>query len=83
MVVAAISGLADVDALTLSVANMGAGHGGGDAAILLTLGVNSAAKAVYAGIAGGMRLGITLFLLNMAAMAVAVASYLLVPSPHF
>jgi uncharacterized membrane protein (DUF4010 family) len=83
MVVAAISGLADVDALTLSVANMGPATAAGIAAILLTLGVNSAAKAVYAGIAGGMKLGITLFLLNMAAMAVAVASYLLVPSPHF
>lgn len=83
MVVAAISGLADVDALTLSVANMGPATAAGIAAILLTLGVNSAAKAVYAGIAGGMKLGITLFLLNMAAMAVAVASFLLVPSPHF
>lgn len=82
MAVAAISGLADVDALTLSVANMGPATPIGVAAILLTLGVNSAAKAVYAGIAGGMKLGLTLFLLNMVAMAVAVASYLLIPSPH-
>jgi uncharacterized membrane protein (DUF4010 family) len=80
MAVAAISGLADVDALTLSVANMGPATAVGIAAILLTLGVNSAAKAVYAGIAGGMKLGITLFVLNMAAMAVAVVSYLLLPS---
>jgi uncharacterized membrane protein (DUF4010 family) len=83
MVVAAMSGLADVDALTLSVANMGPATAAGIAAVLLTLGVNSAAKALYAGIAGGMRLGVTLFVLNMAAMAVAVMSYLLVPSPHF
>ena len=82
MAVAAISGLADVDALTLSVANMGPATPVGIAAILLTLAVNSAAKAVYAGIAGGSKLGITLFLLNMAAMAVAVACYLLIPSPH-
>ncbi len=82
MAVAAISGLADVDALTLSVANMGPATPIGVAAILLTLGVNSAAKAVYAGIAGGMKLGLTLFLLSMVAMAVAVASYLLIPSPH-
>ena len=82
MAVAAISGLADVDALTLSVANMGPATTVGIAAILLTLAVNSAAKALYAGIAGGAKLGLTLFLLNMAAMAVAVVSYLLVPSPH-
>ena len=52
------------------------------AAILLCIGVNSVAKAVYAGIAGGARLGFTLFLLNMAAMAVAIVSYLVVPAPH-
>lgn len=80
MVVAGISGLADVDAITLSVANMGGQAVAGVAAILLAIGVNSAAKAVYAGIAGGVKLGLTLFLLNMAAMAVAVACYLLVPS---
>ncbi len=83
MVVAGLSGLADVDAITLSVANMGGQAVAGVAAILLAIGVNSAAKAVYAGVAGGMKLGVTLFLLNMAAMAVAVASYLLVPSLHF
>lgn len=83
MVVAGISGLADVDAITLSVANMGGQAVAGVAAILLAVGVNSAAKSVYAGIAGGMKLGFTLFLLNMAAMTVAVASYLLIPSPHF
>ncbi|WP_374332418.1 MgtC/SapB family protein [Aestuariivirga sp.] len=80
LAVAAISGLADVDALTLSVANMGPVSAVGIAAILLTVGVNSAAKAAYAGIAGGARLGLTLFLLTMAAMAVAVSSYLLIPS---
>lgn len=83
MVVAGISGLADVDAITLSVANMGGQAVAGVAPILLAVGVNSTAKAVYAGIAGGARLGITLFLLNMAAMAVAVTSYLLIPSPQF
>lgn len=82
MVVAGISGLADVDAITLSVANMGGQAVAGVAAILLAVGVNSTAKAIYAGIAGGMKLGLTLFLLNMAAMAVAVASYLLIPSLH-
>lgn len=82
LAVAAVSGLADVDALTLSVANMGPATPIGIAAILLTLAVNSAAKALYAGIAGGAKLGFMLFLLNMSAMAVAVVSYLLIPSPH-
>ena len=83
MAVAAISGLADVDAITLSVANMGGQAVAGVAAILLAVGVNSTAKSLYAGIAGGMRLGVMLLLFNMAAMAVAVASYLLIPSPRF
>lgn len=83
MVVAGISGLADVDAITMSVANMGGQATAGVAAILLAIGVNSAAKAVYAGIAGGLRLGLILFLLNMAAMAVAVVSYLLIALPQF
>lgn len=83
MAVAGISGLADVDAITMSVANMGGQATAGVAAILLAIGVNSAAKAVYAGIAGGLRLGLILFLLNMAAMAVAVVSYLLIALPQF
>lgn len=83
MVVAAVSGLADVDAMTLSIANMGPPSSAGVAAILLCVGVNSVAKSIYAGIAGGMRIGVLLFALNMAAMTVAVASYLLVPSLHF
>jgi uncharacterized membrane protein (DUF4010 family) len=83
MAVAAISGLADVDALTLSVANMGPASAIGVGAVLLCIGVNTIAKAVYAGIAGGVRIGVTLFLLNMAAMAVAVVGYLLVPSLQF
>lgn len=83
MVVAAVSGLADVDAMTLSIANMGPATSAGVAAILLCVGVNSVAKSIYAGIAGGMRIGLLLFVLNMAAMAVAVASWLLVPTPGF
>ncbi|MCA3555176.1 DUF4010 domain-containing protein [Aestuariivirga sp.] len=83
MAVAGISGLADVDALTLSVANMVPVSPVAVAAILLCVGVNTGAKAVYAGIVGGMRLGLILFVLSMAAMAVAVASHVLIPSPHF
>jgi uncharacterized membrane protein (DUF4010 family) len=82
MAVAAISGLADVDALTLSVANMGPASAVGVGAVLLCIGVNTIAKSFYAGVAGGMKIGITLLMFNMAAMAVAVVGYILVPSFH-
>ncbi|MFN4141293.1 MgtC/SapB family protein [Aestuariivirga sp.] len=80
MAVAAISGLADVDALTLSVANMGPATAVGVAAVLLTIGVNNIAKSVYGWVAGGTRLGLLLLAFNLAAMAVAVAAYYLLPS---
>ena len=83
MAVAAISGLADVDAMTLSVANMGPATAAGVAAVLVTIGVNTVAKSIYAWLAGGWRIGLLLLGLNLASMAVAVASYLLLPSPQF
>lgn len=79
MAVAAISGLADVDAMTLSVANMGPATMTGVAAVLLTIGVNNAAKSIYGWVAGGTRLGLILLTLNMAAMAVAVAAWWFLP----
>jgi uncharacterized membrane protein (DUF4010 family) len=81
--VAAISGLADVDAVTLSVAGMGAPGATGVAAILIAIGVNTVAKSAYAGYAGGARLGLTLLCFHLAAMAVAAAAYLLLPSLPF
>jgi uncharacterized membrane protein (DUF4010 family) len=83
LVVAAISGLADVDAITLSVANMGPASVTGVAAVLVAVTVNNAAKAVYAWIEGGAKLGVILLGFNMAAMAVAAASYVLLPSLKF
>lgn len=80
LAVAAISGLADVDALTLSVAGMGPVTTAGVAAVLLCIGVNTIAKSAYAWVAGGARLGAMLLGLHLAAMAVAVAVYLLLPS---
>lgn len=80
MAVAAISGLADVDALTLSVANMGPVSALGVAAVLLCVGVNSLAKCAYAWIEGGARLGLVLVALNTAAMGVAVAAWRLLPA---
>ncbi len=80
LAVAAVSGLADVDALTLSVANMPSVTAMGVAAVLVCVGVNSIAKCVYAWVEGGARLGLLLLGFNAAAMAVAVAAWSLVPA---
>jgi uncharacterized membrane protein (DUF4010 family) len=60
MALAAVSGLADVDAITLSMARLG--HADLPAqtaalAILLALGVNSVSKAALAAVAGGRAIG--------------------------
>ena len=73
LAVAALSGLADVDALTLSVARMGSASDVAVNAILLAAGVNTLAKTVYAGMAGGSRLGLLLLLINTPVLAVAAA----------
>ncbi|MFM8745920.1 MAG: MgtC/SapB family protein [Aestuariivirga sp.] len=83
LAVAAISGLADVDAITLSVANMGPATATGAAAVLVAVAVNNAAKAIYAWVAGGAKLGLILLAFSLAAMAVAAASYVLLPSLKF
>lgn len=60
LVVAALSGVADVDAVTISMARLGAGRIALDLAvqaIALAVGVNTMSKAVMAGWAGGMRIG--------------------------
>jgi uncharacterized membrane protein (DUF4010 family) len=80
MAVAAISGLADVDAVTLSVAGMGPASRAGVAAVLIAIGVNNIAKSAYAWYAGGGRLGLMLLVLNLAAIAVAAFAYFLLPS---
>jgi uncharacterized membrane protein (DUF4010 family) len=80
MAVAAISGLADVDAVTLAVAGMGPATAAGKLAVLIAIAVNSIAKSVYAWYAGGKRLGLLLLVLNLAAIAVAAAAYFLLPS---
>ena len=64
---AALSGLADVDALTLSVAKLGEASPVAVSAIMLTVAVNSVAKSVYAGVAGGMQLGLMVFGATVAA----------------
>jgi uncharacterized membrane protein (DUF4010 family) len=60
MALAAASGLADVDAITLSMARLGRGDLPAQTAaiaILLALGVNSVSKAVLAVVAGGRVIG--------------------------
>ena len=55
--VAAVSGLADVDAVTLSVARLGEFSAAAGNAILAAVAVNTLAKGVYAWLLGGTRLG--------------------------
>jgi uncharacterized membrane protein (DUF4010 family) len=58
LAVAAVSGLADVDAVTLSVARFGEVSAGAVNAILAAVAVNTFAKAAYAWLIGGTRLGL-------------------------
>lgn len=66
---AALSGLADVDAMTLSAARMQGATALAANAILLTVAVNSLAKVVYAWFAGGARIGLLSLGGTLAAMA--------------
>ncbi len=58
LAVAAISGLADVDAITLSVARFGEVSSAAINAILAAVAVNTFAKGTYAWLIGGARLGL-------------------------
>ena len=58
LAVAAISGLADVDAVTLSVARFGEVSAAAVNAILAAVAVNTFAKGAYAWLVGGTRLGL-------------------------
>ncbi len=75
--VAALSGLADVDAVTLSVSRLGTAAPAAANAILLAVAVNTAAKSVYAWVVGGARLGRMLLVQNAATLAVAAGVRLL------
>jgi uncharacterized membrane protein (DUF4010 family) len=69
---AAVSGLADVDALTLSMARLGARSLGADTAaraIVIVVAVNTVTKAVLGWIAGGRDLGQRLAAATAAALA--------------
>jgi uncharacterized membrane protein (DUF4010 family) len=55
---AALSGLADVDAMTLSVARLGEVSAAATLSVLVAVAVNTFAKAGYAWAAGGTRIGL-------------------------
>lgn len=78
---AAISGLADVDAITLSMAKTGGTDttAGPALAILTAVGVNTLAKTSYAAYVGGARIG-TLSALGAALGFAAAAAAYLVPA---
>ena len=83
-VLAAISGLADVDAITLSMARLGGGSLSLDVAagaVLIAVGVNTLAKAAMAWMAGGSEFGTRMAMVGLLALAVGLAGYLLGPLP--
>jgi uncharacterized membrane protein (DUF4010 family) len=74
LAVAAISGLADVDAVTLSVARFGEVSSAAVNAILAAVAVNTLAKGGYAWLVGGTRLGLlTIGGSGLALLAAALA----------
>src|SRR5262245_12844483 len=80
---AAISGIADVDAITLSMARLaGTRIAEPDAAtaILIAAAVNTVAKAVMAAAIAGRRLGIAVGVASALAIAAIVLAHLLVPN---
>lgn len=81
MTVAAISGLADVDAIALAAARMEGATAAASHAILAAIGVNTLAKSIYAWNAGGRRLGLALLATNALTAAVACGALLLQSAP--
>ena len=75
LAVAALSGIADVDAITLSMARMETPVQLATQAILLAVAVNTAAKATMAAWVGGRSLGLRVGLASAAALAAAGAAF--------
>lgn len=75
LAIAAMAGLGDVDAITLSMARMDAGSALASDAILLAVAVNTAAKACMASWAGGAAVGFRVGLGSASAIAAATAGY--------
>ncbi|OYQ35573.1 hypothetical protein CHU95_07570 [Niveispirillum lacus] len=79
---AAVSGIADVDAITIAMARMGQQQPDlaqlAAGSILLAVGVNTTAKAVMAGSVGGIRLGLYVGGPSLLAILAGAAAYLVV-----
>lgn len=83
LVVAALSGIGDVDAVTISMARLGGGRIAIDIAvqaIALAVGVNTISKAVMAGWAGGLKIGGYVSAASALAVVAGAAALLLIPS---
>jgi uncharacterized membrane protein (DUF4010 family) len=81
--VAALSGLADVDAVTLSIARMSSARIADDAAtlaILVAVAANTASKSAMAAYLGGLAFGWLVSLVNIVVIAAMFAGYLFLPS---
>lgn len=80
---AAASGIADVDAITLSMAQLASETVANEAAaraILIAVAVNTIAKGVLAWISGGPEVGRTMLVAGLAALGSGLATHLLWPS---
>ena len=75
LAVAAVSGIADVDAITLSMARMETPVQLATQAILLAVAVNTASKATMAVWVGGLAVGLRVGLASAVALAAAGAAY--------
>lgn len=83
LVLAALSGIADVDALTLSMARLGGKDIGLDTAslaILIAAGVNTISKAVLAASTGGRKVGLLVGSVSAVALAGGAAAVIWWPS---
>lgn len=75
LVVAGLSGIMDVDAITLSMAQAGRAAPLATQAILLAVGVNTVAKAVMAAWVGGRAVGLRVGLASLGAVGLMGATY--------
>ena len=76
LAVGALSGIADVDAITLSMARMETPVQLATQTILLAVAVNTASKATFAAWVDGLAVGLSVGLASAAALTAAGAAYL-------
>jgi uncharacterized membrane protein (DUF4010 family) len=82
LALAAVSGIADVDAITLSMTELGRaslGPATASLAILVAVAVNTVTKVIYAWIGGGRPIGIRFALISILAVFAGVAAFYLGP----